>query len=99
MIRWSRQYDTDTLVSGFQPLSTTQKWYKNEQVDQLVIKGRQTLDMKERDKVYQDLYKALVEDPGYVFLHAQDNVWGKRASSNWEFSNFGGNTSLTLFYQ
>jgi len=39
-----------------------------------------------------------VEDPGYVFLHAQDSVWGKRAS-DWDFNIFAGNGSLTLFFR
>ncbi len=99
MIRWSRQYDSDTIIAGIQAQSTTQKWYANEEVDKLIVKARETLDRAAREKVYHDLYKAMVEDPGYVFLHAQDSVWGKRASSDWDFSVFAGNGSLTLFFR
>ena len=49
--------------------------------------------------LFERLYKALVEDPGYVYIHAQDNVWGKRASSDWTFNAFFGNASMTLFYK
>ena len=80
MIRWSRQYDSDTIIAGIQAQSTTQRWYASEEVDKLIVKGRETLDRTAREKVYQELYKAMVEDPGYVFLHAQDSVWGKRAT-------------------
>jgi peptide/nickel transport system substrate-binding protein len=99
MIRWSRQYDSDTIIAGIQAQSTTQKWYANEEVDKLIVKARETLDRAAREKVYQELYKAMVEDPGYVFLHAQDSVWGKRASSDWDFNVFAGNGSLTLFFR
>jgi len=58
-----------------------------------VAKGRQTLDAAARVKVYQDLYRAMVEDPGYIFTHAQDTLWAKRASSDWGFNPFAGNAS------
>ena len=64
MIRWSRQYDSDTIIAGIQAQSTTQKWYANEEVDKLIVKARETLDRAAREKVYQELYKAMVEDPG-----------------------------------
>jgi hypothetical protein len=41
----------------------------------------------------------MVEDPGYVFIHAQDSIWGKRATSDWGFNAFCGNASLTLFFR
>jgi peptide/nickel transport system substrate-binding protein len=99
MIRWSRQYDSDTIIAGISALSTSQKWYASPEVDRLIAKGRETLDRAAREKVYQDLYRALVEDPGYIYLHAQDSVWGKRASNDWSFNAFAGNASLTLFYK
>jgi peptide/nickel transport system substrate-binding protein len=99
MIRWSRQYDSDTIIAGISAQSTTQKWYGNPEVDRLIAKGRETLDRAAREKAYQELYKALVEDPGYIYLHAQDSVWGKRASSDWSFQAFAGNASLTLFFK
>ena len=99
MIRWSRQYDSDTIIAGIQAQSTTQKWYASDQVDALIAKARETLDRTAREKLYQELYKAMVEDPGYVFLHAQDSIWGKRASSDWTFNAFAGNASLTVFYK
>ena len=99
MIRWSRQVDSDTIIAGIQAQSSTQKWYANEEVDKLIVKGRETLDRAAREKVYQDLYRAMVEDPGYVFLHAQDSIWGKRAASDWDFNVFAGNASLTLFFR
>jgi ABC-type transport system substrate-binding protein len=99
MIRWSRQYDTDTILAGIQALSSTQKWYANEDLDRLIIRGRQTLDRPAREKIYQEIFKVMVEDPGYVFLHAQDSVWGKRAAADWSFNAFAGNASLTLLYK
>ena len=99
MIRWSRQYDSDTVLAGIQAQSTTQKWGGNEELDKLIIRARQTLDRGAREKLYQEIYKAMVDDAGYVFLHAQDSVFGKRAGTDWAFWAFAGNASLTLFYK
>ncbi len=43
--------------------------YKNIKVDSLLEKGRQTLETKDRVKIYQDFQQALLEDPPAVFLH------------------------------
>ncbi len=99
MIRWSRQYDSDTILAGIQAQSTTQKWYGNEELDKLIVKARQTLDKGAREKIYQEIYKVMVDDPGYIFVHAQDSVWGKRAATDWSFQAFAGNASLTLLYK
>jgi len=99
MIRWSRQYDTDTIIAGIQVQSGTQKWYTNPGIDALIAKGRETLNPAARDKVYQDLFKALVEDAPYVYTHAQDSVWAKRASTDWSFEPFVGNLSMTLLHK
>jgi peptide/nickel transport system substrate-binding protein len=99
MIRWSRTYDADTTIAGLRAQSTIQKWYANEEVDRLIVRGRETLDPAAREKVYQALYKALVDDPPYVYLHAQDSVWAKRAASDWTFNVFVGNASQALFFK
>jgi peptide/nickel transport system substrate-binding protein len=99
MIRWSRCYDSDTILAGIQAQSTTQKWSGSEELDKLIIKARQTLDKGAREKIYQEIYRVMVEDPGYIYVHAQDSVWGKRASTDWSFQAFAGNTSLTLLYK
>ena len=99
MIRWSRTYDADTTIAGLRAQSTIQKWYANDEVDKLIVRGRETLDRAAREKVYQALYKALVDDPPYIYLHAQDSVWAKRAASDWTFNVFVGNASQALFFK
>jgi peptide/nickel transport system substrate-binding protein len=96
MIRWSRQYDTDTLIAGIEAQSTTQKWYANTRVDRLIADGRHTIDPAARDRVYQQLFAVLVDDPPYIYTHAQDALWAKRASVRWGFSPFAGNGGVTL---
>jgi len=42
--------------------------YKNIRIDSLLEKGRQTNDLKERTKIYQEFQQFLLEDPPAVFL-------------------------------
>ncbi|KUK79374.1 MAG: Peptide/nickel ABC transporter, substrate-binding protein [Microgenomates bacterium 39_7] len=42
--------------------------YKNTRVDSLLEKGRQTLDQRERQTVYQEFQQFLLEDPPAIFL-------------------------------
>lgn len=99
MIRWSKTYDPDTTIAGLRAHSSAQQWFQNEEVDRLVVKGRETLDRAAREKVYQDLFRALVEDPPYIYLHAQDSVWAKRASNPFTFNMFVGNASQYLLFR
>ncbi|HXX39767.1 MAG TPA: ABC transporter substrate-binding protein [bacterium] len=96
MERWSRQYDTDTILAGISVQSGTQPYYANPDVDALLAKGRQTLDPAARGKVYQQLFQVLVEDAPFVYTHAQDAIWAKRTSVPWVFTPFVGNAGMTL---
>lgn len=97
LIRWSRQIDTDTVVAGLRVESAQNPWYANEDVDRLAASGRSTLDTAEREQIYRELYQVMVEDPPFVYIHAQDEAWGKQTSSAWELHPFAGNAGVTLF--
>nr|WP_275695610.1 peptide-binding protein [Fredinandcohnia sp. SECRCQ15] len=44
-------------------------WYKNEEADKLMEKGRQTPDTEEYKQIQKDLYKIITEDQAYTFLY------------------------------
>jgi len=46
--------------------------YKNEEVDRLVIEGRQTFDIGKRKKIYNRIHEILAEDQPYLFLYVPD---------------------------
>lgn len=46
--------------------------YKNEEVDRLIEKGRDTFDQKERKKYYDRIQEILAEDQAYTFLYVPD---------------------------
>ena len=46
--------------------------YKNEEVDRLIERGRDTFDQKERKKYYDRIQEILAEDQPYTFLYVPD---------------------------
>lgn len=56
--------------------------YKNTRIDNLLEKGRQTYDQKERIAIYQEFQQFFLEDPPAIFLHYLPSYTVKRASSD-----------------
>jgi len=50
--------------------------YKNEKVDELLDKGRITLDREEREKIYHRFQREIHDDPPGVFLFWRDDLIG-----------------------
>lgn len=46
--------------------------YKNEDVDRLLIQGRQTFDLGKRKKIYHRIHEILAEEQPYTFLYVPD---------------------------
>ncbi|MBN6887736.1 peptide/nickel transport system substrate-binding protein [Cytobacillus horneckiae] len=65
-------------------------FYKNEQVDELLDKGRVSTDQGERDAAYAEVSKILVEEAPMVYLHHPDFVHGTNGIASGLFVNFGG---------
>ena len=43
-------------------------WYKNEEVDKLLVNAKKLKDRKEYSKAYEKIYKMIAEDQPYTFL-------------------------------
>ena len=48
--------------------------YKNEEVDRLVIEGRQTFDSGKRKKIYNRIHEILADEQPYLFLYVPDGL-------------------------
>lgn len=46
--------------------------YKNEEVDRLLIQGRQTFDIEKRKKIYHRIHEILADEQPYLFLYVPD---------------------------
>lgn len=60
------------------------------EVDELIIKGRRTLDGPDREKVYEDLQNKIIELAPAIFIYNSEIVIGARADiENIELTPFG----------
>jgi len=48
--------------------------YKNQKVDDLIIKAQSTIDKKKLSKIYQIIYKEISQDNPYVFLYIPNSI-------------------------
>lgn len=46
--------------------------YKNQEIDRLLIEGRQTFNMEKRKKIYRRIHRLLAEEQPYTFLYVAD---------------------------
>ncbi len=71
VLAWTPVWDPDQVM--FRSFSTDNdfNWggYSNPRVDELLVKGRNTLDLDERREIYQEAQLLVVKDAPYLFLH------------------------------
>jgi len=67
--------------SQFPPVGFNRGFYKNDRVDALLDRGRVTIDQGERDKIYAEAMKIIVDDAAWIFLHSESQVTGIRAAA------------------
>lgn len=71
MMGWSAGVDPDGYSiwhSSQYPQGFNFIHYQNKEVDELLIKGRRTLDQKKRAEIYSQIQKLIAEDQPYYFL-------------------------------
>lgn len=76
LLAWSLSRDPDIYdlfhSSKTKPGEYNFVGYRNPAVDELLIRGRQTFDRAERQKIYHALHQALYDDQPYTFLYVAD---------------------------
>nr|WP_241158502.1 peptide-binding protein [Cohnella candidum] len=63
--------DAESIFSSkyFPPAGQNSGWYVNKELDDLWVKGQQTVDKTERAKIYQEIGEKISIDLPYVFLY------------------------------
>ncbi|MDR7532519.1 MAG: glutathione ABC transporter substrate-binding protein [Armatimonadota bacterium] len=67
-------------TSQFPPVGFNRGFYSNPRVDALLDRGRTTVDQGERNKIYAEAMKLIMEDAAWIFLHSESQVTGLRAA-------------------
>lgn len=97
MVTWSLQSDPDSILSGLGMESTSGRHFSDPGVDQLLRLGRATVDPAERELVYQELERVLIELAPWLMVHAQDEIYAVRQGLGWVPYPFAGNAGMTYF--
>jgi len=73
---WDDAPEPDRYMYSLFHSKSRDYYYKNEQVDQLLDKGRSTMDPAARAKVYNEIDRVLYQDAPWVYLYVIPEVYG-----------------------
>lgn len=64
--------------SQWVPTGSNRSFYKNDRVDALLDRGRTTVEQAERNKIYAEAMRVIMDDAPWLFLHSESQVTGIR---------------------
>jgi peptide/nickel transport system substrate-binding protein len=80
MFTWSWGYysvfDADAILFDVMTCNQPYSYYCNKELDDLVIQGRSTLDVKRRTEIYAKAQKLIHDDAAYLYKWGLRGVWG-----------------------
>ncbi len=82
LFTWDTQVEPDRYLYSLFNSDARGYYYKNVEIDELLVKGRQTMDQAKREEIYKDIHQKLYEDAPYVFLYNQEAFYGYRSNVN-----------------
>ncbi len=90
---WSLTADPDPYqtfsIDNSDPPGRNSGQYHNERAEELMEKGRTTLDQEEREEIYEELFTLFNEDLPYLFVYFRDESFGvNNRVDNFEPSEF-----------
>ena len=94
-LAWGTQFEPDPMlqyVMSKPHLSTPR-------IQELVKLGRAEVDLEKRRRLYQQLYRIASEEALWLFVHAQDELWGKRRDVPWTPYNVAGSKAKVYYFQ
>jgi len=80
LLGWFGIIDPDAYIFFHSEMTPDQggnnrMFYENEEADELIEKGRQTLEPEERREVYADLFEVLTDDLPNIFLYSEQDMY------------------------
>jgi peptide/nickel transport system substrate-binding protein len=80
ILAWDLDLDPDVFStfhsSQVPPHGQNFVWYSNPEIDQLIVKGRETLDQKQRTDIYHRIHEILAADQPYTWIVQESTKWG-----------------------
>jgi peptide/nickel transport system substrate-binding protein len=84
LFTWDTQVEPDRYLFSLFNSATRGYYYKNAEVDELLHKGRTTLDQAARVGIYKKLHRLLYDDAPWGFLYNQEAYYGYRSNVKFE---------------
>jgi len=80
LFTWDTQVEPDRYLYSLFNSDARGYYYKNVEIDELLVEGRQTMDQAKREEIYKDIHQKLYDDAPYVFLYNQEAFYGYRSN-------------------
>jgi peptide/nickel transport system substrate-binding protein len=84
LFTWDTQVEPDRYLYSLFNSASRGYYYKNAEVDELLHKGRTTLDQSSRIGIYKKLHRLLYDDAPWGFLYNQEAFYGYRSNVKFE---------------
>ena len=72
---------TNFHSSAWPPAGNNRAYYRNEQVDQLIMRARATVDEQRRRALYAQIIPVIMDDAPAIFLHELKQIYGVRSNT------------------
>jgi peptide/nickel transport system substrate-binding protein len=80
LFTWDTQVEPDRYLYSLFDTKSRGYYYSNPAVDELLHKGRATMDQSAREVIYKELHKMLYDDAPWGFLYNQEAYYGYRSN-------------------
>jgi len=69
-----------SYIQGKEPSLNTSAYFDDEEINDLISKGREETDEKEREKIYSKLYERTLDQSPFVFINWRKEAYGMKKS-------------------
>lgn len=80
LFTWDTQVEPDRYLYSLFDTKSRGYYYSNAAIDEMLHKGRATMDQTAREEIYKQLHKMLYDDAPWGFLYNQEAYYGYRSN-------------------
>ncbi len=84
LFTWDTQIEPDRYLYSLLNSDARGYYYKNTEVDELLVQGRSTMDQAAREEIYKQVHRLLYEDCPFGFAYEQMAYYGIRKNVKYE---------------
>jgi len=93
-LAWGTQFEPDPMLQYIM----SKPHFSTPRIQELIKLGRAEVDLEKRRRLYQELYRTAAEESLWLFVHGQDEMWGKRRDVAWTPYNVAGSKAKIYYF-